>query len=288
MALLAPSIVKGLYLVSTPIGTLTDISLRALDLLERADILLAEDTRRTRHLLELYEIKLGTRKLWKYNDYSDALQRSKIVTAIDEGNSVALLSDAGTPLIADPGYRLVHEVISHGQEVTSVPGASALLSAISISGLPTDKFLFAGFVPVKQMLKTSCFHEYSDINATVIFYESPKRLCKTLVQMANIFGDDRDAVVCRELTKVYEEVLRGTLREIIDCLEKRKQIKGECVILLGKKKKPVIELKDLMQELKSATETMSRKDSVSFIAEKFGLSKREVYTRALELRNDKD
>ncbi len=228
----------GLYIVATPIGAARDITLRSLDILDEADILAAEDTRRIRHLLSIHGIPLKGRKLARYDDQSGARQRKRLLSAVSGGARVALTSDAGTPLVADPGFRLVQEFRRAGLNVFHAPGPSAVLAALAVSGQPTDRFLFAGFMPARTAARRVFLRKISDIKATVILFESPARLGAALADLAAEFGENRPASICRELTKVHEEVLTGGLHELVDQVTCRlsgepRSIRGEVVIVVG-------------------------------------------------------
>lgn len=228
----------GLYIVATPIGAARDITLRSLDILNEADILAAEDTRRIRHLLSIHGIPLKGRKLVRYDDQSGARQRKRLLSAASGGARVALTSDAGTPLVADPGFRLAQEFRHADLNVFHAPGASAVLAALAVSGQPTDRFLFVGFAPTRSVARRAFLRKISDVQATVILFESPVRLCAALDDLVAEFGRNRPASICRELTKVHEEVLTGSLRELVDQVTGRmsggsRSIRGELVIVVG-------------------------------------------------------
>ncbi len=195
----------GLYLVATPIGASQDITLRALDALRRADVIAAEDTRRAQKLMSIHGVPRAGRPLIPYHDHSGDAARGGLLKRIAEGRSIVCVSDAGTPLIADPGWKLAREAIDQNLPVVALPGASALLAALCVSGLPTDRFLFGGFPPPKQAARRTEFTELAALKATLVFYESPRRLAACLADMAETLGADRPAAVCRELTKLYEE-----------------------------------------------------------------------------------
>src|SRR6516165_6662231 len=218
----------GLYLVATPIGNLRDITLRALDVLSAADLVLAEDTRVGGKLLSAFGL---SNKLERYDEHAAERARPKVMATLAEGGRVALVSDAGTPLVSDPGYRLVREAAGAGHRVYPIPGASALLAGLSVAGLPTDRFLFAGFPPPKSAARRSFFEELAGVRATLVFFEGGSRLAASLADMTAVLGD-REAVVCRELTKLYETVVRGPL----DTLAADPQFeapKGEIVVLVA-------------------------------------------------------
>ena len=277
------SLTPGLYLVATPIGSARDITLRALDILQSADVIAAEDTRNTRKLMDIHGIKLGERPIIPYHDHNGAQQRPRILDAIEDGKSVAYVSDAGTPMVADPGFTLARAVIEADGPVTAAPGASAVLAALSIAGLPTDKFMFVGFPPPKTGARNQFFKDLENIPATLVFYESPKRLDKTLASMIEAFGEERQAAICRELTKKFEQALRGTLRNVLDRREDEMPLKGEIVIVLGPPVAQEISQEDLDASLRRALLTLSVKDAAAEVAQSLGLPRKTAYNRALEL-----
>lgn len=216
-----------LILVPTPIGNLGDITFRAVSVLKEADIILAEDTRVSSHLLRHLEID---KKLWTHHKFNEHKAVDSLVSKIQEGNTLVLISDAGTPAISDPGFLLVRACIANNIEVECLPGATALIPALAVSGLPTDRFIFEGFLPAKKGRQTRLI-ELSDENRTMVFYESPYRLIKTLTQFGEFFGEDRNACVCRELSKMYEEIKRETLKDLIQYYSANTP-KGEIVIVV--------------------------------------------------------
>jgi 16S rRNA (cytidine1402-2'-O)-methyltransferase len=280
-----PSLSPGLYLVATPIGNAADISLRALDVLGRAEALACEDTRRTRALMEMHGLSLGRRPMIAYHDRNGAARRPQIMAWLAAGRSVAYASDAGTPLIADPGYRLVEAARAAGHAVHAVPGASALLAALSVSGLPTDRFLFLGFLPVKGPARRSALAEVAALRATLVAFESPRRLRATLADMAAVLGAERPAAVARELTKRFEEVRRGTLGELAAAFAAAETPKGEIVVIIGPPLAagPRIGAEALDGALADAMAGLTLKEAVGQVAERLGLPRRLVYARALEL-----
>jgi 16S rRNA (cytidine1402-2'-O)-methyltransferase len=277
-AVLAP----GLYLVATPIGNARDITLRALDVLAAADLLAAEDTRRARKLLAIHGVRREGRIL-SYHDHNGAQQRPRLLAALAEGRSVALVSDAGTPLVADPGYRLAAEAIAAGHPVTAVPGASALLAALALAGLPTDRFLFAGFLPPRQAARRRALAELAAVPATLVFYESPRRLAASLADMATVLGAGRPAAVCRELTKRFEEAVRAPLGELADRAAAGAAPKGEVVVLAGPPGEAPAGADALDAALAAALAGQSVKDAAAEVAGALGLPRRQVYARALVL-----
>jgi len=281
---ITPTLTAGLYLVSTPIGTASDITLRALDILTNADVLAAEDTRNTRKLMDIHGVKLNGRPLMPYHDHNGPAQRPRIMAAIRAGKSVAYVSDAGTPLIADPGYRLAADAIDEGLPVTAAPGASALLAALAVAGLPTDRFLFAGFPPVKSVAKAKFLAEFTNVPATLVFYESPRRLADCLTAMVAAFGGGRRVAVCRELTKKFEEVRRGTLADLAEQYGGEAAPKGEVVIVVGPPINEAASEQDIDTALLSALKTQSVKDAAREVSEALDLPRKLLYARALELK----
>ena len=269
----------GLYLVATPIGHLGDITVRALRLLMRADVIYAEDTRRARVLLSHYGI---TAKLHSYHEHNAERERGRILRRLGDGQRVALISDAGTPLVSDPGYKLVRAVISEGFEVFSLPGASASLAALSVAGLPTDCFMFAGFLSGKSGERRSRIKTLSRVPATLLFYESPSRLGATLADLADVLGA-RPAAVARELTKRYEEVLRGSLDELARAIIDQ-AIKGECVIVVGPPQVTDVSDKEIITELEVRLCSESLRDAAKSVARDLGVSKARVYDLGLTLK----
>jgi 16S rRNA (cytidine1402-2'-O)-methyltransferase len=279
----AGPLAPGLYLVATPIGNAADITLRALDVLARADALAAEDTRTTRRLMDLHGIALGDRPLVSYHDRNGAQRRPQIAAWLAEGRSVAYCSDAGTPLVADPGYRLAQLAIEEGHPLTAVPGASAALTALTLSGLPSDRFLFAGFLPPKSAARRKALAALAGVPATLILYESPRRAAATLADMAAVLGP-RPAALARELTKRFEEVRRGDLATLAEALAGAPEPKGELVLLAG----PPQDAADGRAEgldaaLIEALAGRSLRDAVQEVSERLGLPRKRVYARALEL-----
>ena len=279
------ALAPGLYLVATPIGHAADITLRAIDVLRRADILAAEDTRQTRKLMDIHGIPLGERPIISYHDRNGAGRRPQILGWLEEGRSVAYCSDAGTPLVADPGFRLVEMALAGAHDVHAVPGASAVLAALTVSGLPTDRFLFAGFPPAKTGARRRMLLELARVPATCVFYESPRRLAECLAEMAETLGPGRSCVVARELTKRFEEVRRGTIAELGSVYAAEGPPKGEVVVLIGPPDpaEDMARPEDVDAALAGALETLSVKDAARSVAERFNLPRRDVYARALEL-----
>jgi 16S rRNA (cytidine1402-2'-O)-methyltransferase len=276
-----PELAAGLYLVATPIGNARDLTLRALDVLTGADVLAAEDTRHTRRLLEIHGIRRGG--LVPYHDHNGAAQRPRLLAALAAGRSVALVSDAGTPLVADPGWRLASEAIAAGHSVTAVPGASALLAALAVAGLPTDRFLFAGFLAPRQAARRRALAELAAVPATLVFYESPRRLAASLADMAEVLGPARPAAVCRELTKRFEETRRGSLGELGRHYAAAPEVKGEVVVLTGEPVAAAPAPDALDAAITAALSGRTVRDAAAEVAAALGLPRRAVYARALEL-----
>ncbi len=281
----APKARPGLYLVATPIGNLGDITLRALETLAGADLIACEDTRITRRLTERYAIAAD---LIPYHEHNAEAARPKILQRLAEGAAVALVSDAGTPLISDPGYKLVREACAAGHAVTALPGPSSVLAALSVAALPTDRFFFEGFLPSKQQARRNRLAELARIDATLVLFDAGSRVQDTLADLAAIMGN-REAAICRELTKLHEEISRASLSElaaVADMLETR----GEFVLVIGPPPRDadVMTSGDLDDLLKEQLRTQSVKDAVAFAVGLSGRPRREVYARALALAKTTD
>ena len=274
----------GLWLVPVPIGNARDITLRALDVLTAADVLAAEDTRTLRHLMDIHGIAPAGRPMLAYHDHSDAAAQERLLGHVAEGRSVALTSEAGTPMLADPGFGLVRAAVERGLAVTALPGASALLPALSLSTLPTDRFTFAGFLPSSDSGRRRAIADLADAPGTLCLYESPRRLAATLAALAETLGADRPAAVARELTKRFEEVRRGSLGELAQLYEGQ-SVKGEIVLMVGAGEEAPAAAEDVEAALRAAMETMRIKDAATAVAGALGLPRREVYQIALTLRD---
>lgn len=272
----------GLHFIATPIGAARDITLRALDILASADVLAAEDTRTLRHLMEIHGVPLAGRPLVAYHDHNGEQARPRLLAALAEGKSVAYASEAGTPLVADPGYQLGRAAIAAGHRVLAAPGPSAVLAALTVSGLPSDRFLFAGFPPSSGAARQEFLKGVAGGDATAILYESPKRIQKLLGELGESVEAERPVVVCRELTKRFEEVTRGTLAEVRAAFEGR-EVKGEIVVLIGRAPARAVEAADLDAALRQALRVHRVKEAAALVAGALGLPKREVYQRALKL-----
>ncbi len=271
----------GLYIVATPIGNLGDITRRAVALLGQVDIIAAEDTRSARRLCAA--LGLATPRLVRYDDHADQADRDNLIQAIKQGRSVALISDAGMPLVADPGLKLVQEAQREGVPVTALPGPSAALTALALSGLPSDRFLFAGFLPPKDGARRRALAELADVPASLILFETGPRLAASLAAMVDTLGT-RPAAVARELTKLVEEVRRGSLAELAAAYAEAEPPKGEIVVVIGPPEAEApAAAEDIDARLRAALATLSLRDAVAAVAATTGRKRREVYARALAL-----
>lgn len=269
----------GLYLVATPIGNLGDITLRALDVLAACDMVICEDTRVTGKLLRHFGLK---KPMLVYNDHSGEAARAAIFEAIGSGKICALVSDAGTPLISDPGFKLARTCLQKGLHVTSLPGANAVLPALHLSGATSDAFCFAGFLPPKSDARRKALRQWADVPATLILFESAPRLLKSLKDMQAVLGD-REAAICRELTKLYEEARRGRLSALIEHYEAKGPPKGEIVIVLERPEARAADEAAVDRMLAAALKTMRTKEAADHVAKRTGKPKKILYARALEL-----
>ena len=277
----------GLYFVATPIGTARDITLRALDILASADVIAAEDTRSMRKLMDIHGIPLNGRPMLAYHDHNGDKVRPKLMQYMAEGKSVAYGSEAGTPMIADPGYHLAKQVAETGYLVTSAPGPVAFITALTLSGLPSDRVLFEGFLPNTKSQRCSKFAELSEIPATLVFYESPKRIAATLNDAIATLGGARNAAIARELTKKFEEVRRGTLNDLRDSVAAQPP-KGEIVLLIDRARLSPVNQDDIDDQIRSALDKMSVKDAADMVSAATGQPKRKFYQRALAIDKSDD
>jgi 16S rRNA (cytidine1402-2'-O)-methyltransferase len=266
----------GLYITATPIGNARDISLRALDVLESCDAILAEDTRNTAKLLAIHGI---SRPLISYNDHNAPRARPSILKRLEQGELLVLVSDAGTPLISDPGYKLVREAIAAGTRIHVVPGASAALSALVLSGLPTNRFLFVGFLPAARDARRAVLEELKALQFTLIFFEAPQRVGETLEDMRYVFGV-RDAAVAREVTKFHEDVRRGNLQELVSFFE-TSPARGELTLVVGPPRTEEPDFTKADRLLEQAMGFMPVRTAVELVTEALGLPRKAVYARAL-------
>jgi 16S rRNA (cytidine1402-2'-O)-methyltransferase len=277
--LLDTPLAPGLYLVATPIGNLSDMSLRALSVLARADLVAAEDTRHSRKLLSHFGLKA---ELTPYHEHNAAKERPKLIARLRAGFSIALISDAGTPLVSDPGYKLVREALAEGLSVISIPGPSSVLAALTSSGLPSDTFLFAGFLPVKGGQRRTRIEALKDVPATLVFFETASRLSKSLADLAELLGT-REAALAKELTKLHESVTRGTLPELANRLAQGTELKGEFVVVVAPPSLEEALASDdaILAALQDALRGASFRDAVRTVAEKFNVKRSRVYELGL-------
>jgi 16S rRNA (cytidine1402-2'-O)-methyltransferase len=278
-AIEAPALAPGLHVVATPIGNLRDITLRALETLAAADLIACEDTRVTRKLIDHYGI---TTPLTPYHEHNAAEARPKILARLADGAAVALVSDAGTPLISDPGFKLARAAAAAGHTVTALPGASAVLAALTVSALPTDRFVFEGFLPAREGQRRKRIDEIKLIPATLVLFETGPRIAAALADLAAALGP-REAAVCRELTKMYEEIRRGDLATLARDYAAAEEPRGEIVIVIAPPSAPAPDAADLDTLLRQALGRVSLKEAVGEIAAVTGRPRREVYQRALAL-----
>ena len=280
----AEPLAPGLHIVATPIGNLRDISFRALATLAAADAILAEDTRTSKTLLAHYGISTP---LLPYHEHNAAQMRPKVLAKLREGGKLALISDAGTPLVSDPGYKLVAELVAEGLPVTGIPGPSAVLAALVLAGLPTDRFFFEGFLPPKSGGRRTRLTELAAIPGSLVFFESPRRLAEMLGDAAAVLGA-RPGAVARELTKFYETVRRGTLPELAAHYDGEEEARGEIVVIIGPPGAADLVTSDeaIDERLRTAMTKVSLKEAVAQVAAETGQPRRKVYARALELTRD--
>lgn len=270
----------GLYIIATPIGNMADLTFRALETLKMVDLVACEDTRVTQKLFARYEIKTPVISYFEHNAQK---MIPKIISRIEEGLAVGLVSSAGTPLISDPGFKLVNKILEKELYVTTIPGASAVISALTLSGIATDRFMFAGFLPTKTKARQTFLAELKDLSATLIFFESPKRLQNCLKDLAEVLGE-RPAAVIREITKIYEEIHQDTLTGLVQYYAQSSELKGEIVIVVARAETVTVSNHQLEAFLKTClTKKLSLKDAVQ-LASFFGYSKKELYQQALVLK----
>ena len=272
----------GLYIVATPIGNLRDITLRAIDTLRAADEILAEDTRIARRLMDAHDIRT---KVTPYHDHNGAKRRPEILQKLSEGAVIAQISDAGTPMVSDPGWKLARDAMDAGHRVIPLPGASALLAGLVASGLASDRFMFCGVLPPKSGARQKALTDLAGVPGTLVFYESGPRLTDCLSDAASALGGEREAAVCRELTKLFEETRRGSLQSLADHYAEAGHPKGEIVVLVGPPIKKQADDETVDTALRHALETQSVKQAAAEIADLFDLPKRQVYQRALALKD---
>lgn len=278
---LAQVLAPALYLVATPIGNLSDITLRALTVLARADVIYCEDTRHSRNLLAHYAIDTV---LKPYHEHNASTQRAHVIDDLAAGRAVALISDAGTPLISDPGFKLVREAAGAGHDVIAIPGASATLTALASAGLPTDAFFFAGFLPSREGARQTRIKELSAVPGTLVIFEAPTRIADALRDLATVLGD-RPAAVARELTKLHEDIRRGTLEGLAESYADG-EARGEIVILVGPPGPVSVTDEIVHAKLRSALDSMSLRDAARAVSEALGIPKARVYEIGLTLKDD--
>lgn len=277
--LAAPRLVPGLYLVATPIGNLGDITVRALAVLAAADVIYCEDTRHSARLLQHYSIRAETRPL---HDHNEEAETGRVLADLAAGKRVALVSDAGTPLISDPGFKLVRAAVGDGHAVFAIPGPSSVTAAMASSGLATDAFFFSGFLPAKAHARRTKLSELKLITGSLVLFEAPQRLAESLADMAEILGG-RTAAVARELTKLHEEIARGPLADLAGAFALR-EVKGEIVIVIGPPVAVAASDEDIAEALRTALATMTLKDAAKAVADALGVAKSRVYDLGLKLK----
>lgn len=274
---------NGLYVVATPIGNLGDISSRAIETLKSANIIACEDTRITKKLFSL--LGIGLNKVFiTLHDHNEEQQTNKIIELIKSGECVAQVSDAGSPLISDPGFKLIRRCREENIYITTIPGCCALICALQLSGLPTNKFMFAGFIPNKEKARQDLLSQYKNLDATLVFYETSTRIVKTLTAAADVFGN-REMAVAREISKIYEDCQNGTAQELIEYFTNNEP-KGEMVLMIAPASEEEKEIPDIQNLLKEKMQKSSLKSAVKEIVETYGLNKNEVYEQALRIKNE--
>ncbi len=274
---------NGIYIVATPIGNLQDISSRAVEVLNNADIIACEDTRVTKKLFSLLNINLK-KTFISLHDHNEDEQLSKIIELVNQGKSIAQVSDAGCPLISDPGYKLIRRCKEEGIYYCTIPGPCALICALQLSGLPTNSFMFAGFIPNKEKARLDLFNKLKNIDTTLIFYETANRIVKTLSAVQEVFPK-REVAVAREITKVYEECLNGTAAELLEHF-KNHDPKGEMVLMIAPPAEGEAEQPDIEALLRSELRQSSLKSAVKKLVEQYNLNKNEVYELALKIKDE--
>lgn len=273
----------GLYFVATPLGNARDITLRALDILGAADVLAAEDTRRLRQLMDIHGVALNGRRIVAYHDHNGARIRPRLLAALAEGKSVAYASDAGSPLVADPGFALARAAIEAGEPVFSAPGPAAVIAALTVAGLPTDRFTFAGFPPAASGARRKFLAELAPLPGTLVLYESPARVAATLAAASEAMGADRPAVLARELTKKFEDVRRGTLASLVESVASDPP-RGEIVLCIGEGSQEA-DPAEIEAALRDAMQRLRLKEAAREVAERYGVSRRDLYQLGLSLAN---
>lgn len=273
----------GLHLVATPIGNLADITLRALHVLAKADVIYCEDTRTSSRLVQHYGIQVPLRA---FHEHNETVEQPAIVAQLREGRCIALISDAGMPLVSDPGFKLVRACAEEGLTVTCIPGPSAVLTALVTAGLPTDQFTFSGFLPPKQAARRSRLSGLKSIRGTLVFFEAPQRTAEALADMAEVLGE-RSGTVARELTKLHEEIARGSLHELARSFRNH-DLKGEVVIVVGPPGEEIASDEDIIRGLQQALTGMRLKDAAAAVADALGVPKSRVYALGLKVKADQE
>lgn len=276
---------NGIYLVATPIGNTGDISIRALEVLKSAEIIACEDTRVTKKLFSLLGIPTSGKTFFILHDHNEEENAQKLIDLVKEGQAAAYVSDAGSPLISDPGYKLAKKCREQNVYLTTIPGACAVVCALQLSGLPTNTFMFAGFVPNKDKARTEALAKYKDVDTTLVFYETANRLIKTLTAAEKVFGN-RELAVAREISKIYEECRNGSAQELINHYTENPP-KGEIVLMVSPPSKTTELVCDYEGELAEEIKKSTLKTAVKNIVAKYNLNKNDVYQKALELKNGK-
>lgn len=280
------SLPAGLYFVGTPIGSARDITLRALDVLASADVLASEDTRSLRRLMDIHGVPLAGRPLVAYHDHSGAGVRARLLQAMAEGRSVAYASEAGMPMISDPGFDLGRAAAEAGYGVTAAPGPTAVTTALVLAGLPTDAFFFAGFLPNTGSARRTRLQDLATVPGTLMVYESPKRVAATLRDMVTVLGGDRQAALCRELTKKFEEIRRAPLADLAASVG-AEPVKGEIVLMVDRGRSAIVSEIDIERDLRAAMAENSVRDAADLVAARHGVPRRGVYQMALKLGKDR-
>ncbi len=283
-----PILEPGLYVISVPIGCLSDLTFRALNVLKSTKSILAEDTRNAKSLLSAFEIDISQKKISSYHEHSSKLERKKVIQLIKNGESVALICDAGTPLISDPGYKLVREIIDTGLKVLSVPGVSSPIAALSISGLPTDTFSFIGFLPASKNKKLEIMEKYKELKSSLIIFESGKRIHKTLNLINEVYDPMTEICICRELTKKYEQIIRFKAENFEVAMESFSSLKGEFVLIIGKNINRDLDWENIDKKIRQYKKNKTLKSTVAVLAAEIKISKNLIYKRALKIFEEKD
>ncbi len=278
-----PTLEPGLYVISLPIGCLSDLTFRALNVLKMTKNILTEDTRNAKTLLLALEIDISQKKISSYHEHSSKSVREKVLHLIKTGESVSLICDAGTPLISDPGYKLVREIIDSGFKVLSVPGVSSPIAALSVSGLPTDTFSFVGFLPVSKTKKLEILEKYKELKSSLIIFESGKRIDKTLKIINGVYESLTEICICRELTKKYEEFVRFKIEDFEVAMESFSSLKGEFVLIIGKNINQDIDWEKLDKKIRQYKKKNTLKSTVALLVAEIKISKNLIYKRALKI-----